>query len=926
MDFTLLRLGGHRVQGIVLAAVLAAAACGSDDDAEQGGAAKGGRSGGVGGAGSAGRSSGGTAGKAAAGRSGEAGRGEAEAGAAGSVDAGAGGGGAGDETSQGGAGGEAEVARFGVELEPVEISLPRGASAWITVTTERAPGFDEPISVSFGDLPAGWASEVLMLPAGVESGVLAVHSTAAASEEEIELTARGSSGGSVVTATLDVNMIEPEGSSQEKIRAALIAESIDYPTSLLYRAYAFWADGRLPEELVGAGSEEEDNGLFEEIRLRASEFSTAEQAALRPFLVRPASPESYWNHESAPKLRRAGDPLLAIAPGSALASCPPESAEVGAWISRRGTDAVRVWAACTGNPATDAESERLIDQTLGALHKIYAPMTGSMTVPIEDEEGPDTAIDFYLVDGNAVTRRGASFRPAGLGSTFSDFPELGNGASAFVVLPRSLLYTSRFHTTLIHEFFHVLEKAYNHKYGYRELTASNVYVAHWFPEAAAVWASAHFDRTLAPWDGGRGAYLDAHRRFQQRFQTSKLALNAREPVAQTYAAYIWPYFVEMETQSASFMTQIWEGLIGVSSWDAADDAISAVYPFADHFKDFALKNLNVSFTPGDPLPESERYVSLDPGQFPDGVGPEILQAELVAEEEFRQALPIANLGARYVQFGARAGIRKVEFDFSGLQPADAIDVQALVETNDGWLSEPLDLSGESRAVFCFDEGPTTATRRGSFLNVLFVISNHAMRPDSAASGELVVKPEENPCALVWQGTVSMSYSGEAELGTVTISSSTPVTFEFDDTAPASPFSTLYRLKSGSYVYDWLGNYTERTPACQTRERGSGTMVPGGFMSGTSGATSAQLEFLYVTTPGTYSGSGLTLTDLRGRSDCNDQNIVSEYDSIGSFSWWQMPPGGLTIPEDGATLTGSHEVDDGLGGTYEFVWTLHKMVE
>jgi hypothetical protein len=923
MDSTLLRFGGRRIQGIMLAAALAAAACGSDDHTEPGGAGKGG---GAGGAGSAGRSSGGTGGKAAAGRAGEAGRGEAEAGAAGSVDAGAGGGSAGEATSQGGAGGEAEVARFGLALEPAEVSLPRGASAWITVTAERAPGFHEPISVSFDNLPAGWASEVLMLPAGIESGILAIHSTVAVGEEELELTARGSSGDSAVTATLAVNVVEPEASSQEKIRAALIAESIDYPTSLLYRAYAFWADGRLPEEFVGSGSEEEDNGLFEEIRLRASEFSSAEQAALRPFLVRPASPESYWNNESAPKLRRADDPLLAITPGSAVASCPPESSAVGAWISRRGTDPVRVWAACTGNPAIDAESERLIDTTLGLLHKIYAPMTGSMTVPIEDQQGPDTAIDFYLVDGDAVTRGDRSFRPAGLGSTFSDYPEVGNGASAFVVLPLWLLYTSRFHTTLIHEFFHVLAKAYNHKYGYRALSASNVYVAHWFPEAAAVWASAHFDRTLAPWDGGRGAYLDAHRRFQQRFQTSQLALNAPEPAAHTYAAYIWPFFVEIETESASFMPQIWEGLMGVSSWEGADDAISAAYPFAAHFKDFALKNLNMPFTPGDPLPESERYVSLDPGQFPDQVAPEILQAELVAEQEFRQALPIPNLGARYVQFSARAGIRKVEFDFSGLQPADAVDVQALVETNDGWLSEPLDLSGDSRAVFCFDEGPTTTTRRGSFLNMLLVISNHAMRADSSASGDLVVNPEENPCALLWQGTVSMNYSGDAELGTVTISSSTPVTFEFDDTAPASPFSTLYRLKSGSYVYDWLGNYTERTPACQTHERGSGTMIPGGFAGGTSGATSAQLEFLYVTTPGTYSGSGLTLTDLRGSSDCNDQNNVTEYDSIGSFSWWQMPPGGLTIPEDGATLTGSHAVDDGVGGTYEFVWNLQKIVE
>jgi hypothetical protein len=477
---------------------------------------------------------------------------------------------------------------------------------------------------------------------------------------------------------------------------------------------------------------------------------------------------------------------------------------------------------------------------------------------------------------------------------------------------------------VIHEFFHVLQKAYNHRYSPRELTASNVYVAHWFPEASAVWACAHFDRILAPWDDGRAAYADAHYRFVQRFLKSELALNASEPVPYTYAAYIWPFFAEQETESASFMPQIWEGLMNVTSYAAADDAIDGAFSFSEHFADFAVRNLNTPFLPGDPLPADERYVALDT-IFPDGPGPEYLEGELVVDEEYTQALEIPNLAARYVFLAADPLAKKVELDFTGLEPAGSIAVQALVYTRDGWLSAPLDFSEERTVKFCFDLGQTTLEKRGSFDAVLLVISNHARRPDQAVSGELVVNPSSDPCTPVWTGTITMSYRRPVELGVVTSSSSTPVVFEYDDSMPPAPFTTSYRLRSGTYTYEWLGDFTNRNPTCRTREQASGTMIPGGYLMGAPNGAHANITINSFFEPATYSGSGLLMGQGTLTSNCNDNNNETTQDYNPTFGFWATDYDEV-VSDDGTTLEGVHEISDGLGGSATYRWHLTRVDE
>ncbi len=83
-------------------------------------------------------------------------------------------------------------------------------------------------------------------------------------------------------------------SSQALIAEALAYGDIDYPTSLLDRAYALFWDRRLPPRYIGAGSNGEDLGFFEEVKAVWDELTPQAQDSLEPFLVRPDDPVSVF--------------------------------------------------------------------------------------------------------------------------------------------------------------------------------------------------------------------------------------------------------------------------------------------------------------------------------------------------------------------------------------------------------------------------------------------------------------------------------------------------------------------------------------------------------------------------------------------------------------------------------------------------------
>ena len=838
--------------------------------------------------------------------------------------------GGGDAGNGGGGGGGGStpastpaVAGFSVTITPASLTVGQGQEGQVEVTVQRDAGFTEPVSVTLNSPPAGITAEPLVLPAAQTRALLSIHPSAdLAAGSVLKLDIGATAAGITRTGSSNLTVSAPQAQAQSRIATALGAGTLDIGTSLLYRAYALLGDKRLPDAYLGAGSAEEDSLLFDEIRIRFASLPLATQAALRPFIVRPADPRSVWNASAGAAGSGATVQALRVSRLAASASTCAAASVSGTWISKRSAGhPVRVWAQCTGLAATDADSVVLIDKTLAVLDKVYTPMTALMGEPLPDLEGDDNAIDLYILDdGRYVNRRTENFKPNGLASTYGDYPETerGKGASAFVTLRRSALFTSRFHNTVIHEFFHVLQRAHNNDFSIKPVAGDpKAYELHWFIEASAAWASAYFDRTIAGWADGRGAYADVYVRFKNIFLPGHEALNtpggSASQNSHDYSAFIWPYFVEKETGSATFMKTIWNGLDTVADFDAADAVIDKAYPFATHFKRFALRNINTVLLPGDPLPEAKRHLSLDKDQFVDDkTEPPYVRAALVADQDYAgDALEVKNLSARYVRLTVPDGntkIRKVTVDVRELLPADGLDVQALVLTENGWLAEPIDISPD-KVVFCFDNGPSTASVRGSFRELVLIVSNHALKSSADIAGKLKVSPKSQPCAEVWEGTVTQILRSDTPLSTSTFTSKVDVVLEFDPIAVTSGGEIAYRLKSGAFTWNVLHDIYVRNPPCRSTVTGAGALPLTPYQPLVPSGGGANLSIFPETLQ--YGGSGVSVVTVTSVSNCNDSHVdVTTVDPSYTLVWWnESVPG--EISADGRSIRRKYSTPNGV---------------
>src|SRR5215216_5058061 len=213
-----------------------------------------------------------------------------------------------------------------------------------------------------------------------------------------------------------------------------------------------------------------------------------------------------------------------------------------------------------------------------------------------------------------------------------------------------------------------------------------VFAEHWWTEATAEWAAFHFTRDM-PWQDD--ARLTGHlARFSYFLDRSpSIPLHAPQQRGETgwafmYSTYIWFYFMEQEVGSEA-IAEIWEafGEFDPGTVEQAMAIIDAQLPFAEHFRDFAVRNLNLKLEPGDPIDPD--YGDLDP-QFPIG---EISPPVLVGAEDAEAWLPIAaeneeprrfadhlrSLTAHYYRFlpDPRGGM--LVLDFSGLAPVGDLD-------------------------------------------------------------------------------------------------------------------------------------------------------------------------------------------------------------------------------------------------------------
>jgi hypothetical protein len=549
-------------------------------------------------------------------------------------------------------------------------------------------------------------------------------------------------------------------SAQELIAAAYQAGQIDYPTSLLYRAYALFSDARLPASYQGVGSTG-DVTLFREIAASRATLPASVLAQLQPFLVRPDDPTSILNTPGAKAPRSAQGTAAALACSST------------GWANQASANPqhhVKVWARC--NRPEDAGYDVAISTTLGILDQVWDPMTGLMGAPLDDGYGGGSAaIDFYVVglpDRVYRNRGGWSLTDAkdadGLTMPTS---ETAVRSSAFVLLSRAKVTQPLYHSLVVHEFFHVLQDAHNALVWSRNsgTAAAPVWDAFWFMEASATWAETYYDRTI-PWPQ-RAAGTYTYPWFRD-FQQNLAELHASTPPDHMYGAFIWPFFMEQETGGPALIADAWRAFepLGAGDFAGAMAALDRTFAFDTHFADFAVRNLNSEFDGQDPI--RTHYRDRD-SLFPEGVMPRPNEQDAFvwpmdpAYPGKEIAATIAPLQAAYYHYAVLSGIKQIRLNFAQLAPAAHLKARALVRVR-GENGAPSqwglrDLSTTSENVLCdVDE-------------IWIVLSNTSFSYDASQTirSSFRVRALAAPCtcdeALLvrsgWAGTYGLTWNDTA---------------------------------------------------------------------------------------------------------------------------------------------------------------------
>jgi hypothetical protein len=788
---------------------------------------------------------------------------------------------------------EPPAAPFALRIGAASIAAPQDSRGTLRVGIERQPGFSAPIEIDLSGPPAGVGADAVVVQ-GEDEALLPMRFGPEVATGPLVVVVQGTAGSTVATVTLGIEVEAPQPRSQQLIQAALEAGEIDLGTALLYRAYAAFGDAQLPERLVGSGPDEEDLSLMADIEQELPTSSPEVAAALQPYRVRPDDPASAFN---------LGQPPPAAQPTALTdsARCAGGSRE---WITQRSSAyPVRAWALCLGTPGRDETAQNDLFKILDVVDKAYGQMAALMGPAREDQYG-DEAIDVYVVPPAAnVPRSGGDYAIEGVrGVTHPQPPFEGRTCSGHVMLPTWRLAQVDYELTVIHELFHVLQFAHNCRLS-----------PYWFTEASASWASVHFNRTVpvSPADN-----KPLHRERFGNFQHSSDGLLS---VAgdHEYYAYIWPLFMEQQGGEAR-IGYAWSHFEDVTSESAATAELDAVLGFKDNFRRFAVRNVDQELLPGNPV--TPRYQALDP-TFPQAeLPPSYEDYALAGEGSFSYPLDAGALAARYVRLlvGESSSVQSVDLDWSSVSGRDHLDVDALIDNGQTWISPPVALESDPRPRFCFDLGPANATRRGSFRELRLVFSNHAIEAGQVVSGPVRMKASENGCAG-WSGEIRWSQQSSIAGISSTASTVATVTFEPDTTAPSSaPGVVNYRISTGVVSY----HAEVTTEACHEISTADVTMSSDATNG--EGATFASLStFSTGDTPQYGANTGATIGTIVVSGNCtpdgSDETVSHPNQMI---PWWNLP-GTYDLKAD-ATLMQEDVTTTTAEGGQRNSWTLHKI--
>jgi hypothetical protein len=547
--------------------------------------------------------------------------------------------------------------------------------------------------------------------------------------------------------------VEEGFSAQTVIFEQLDQGLIDYDTSLVYRAYALFDADRLPDQIHKDADEiGEDSGFFAEVRHSWPQLADKTRRLLTPYIVRPTDSRSVFFQPEGGSIEVGAPGNDDEQPTHAGGDCQDT------WAAKQSTSfPFKVWVHCTEDYDAD------LDAAIAMVEEFWEIEVDLMGPPRPDTgspaQGGDTRLDFYFVEdeSDCIDRRGRDCIGEELAHAVPDDPVDGSKASSYIVARREYIGKPEQAIILAHEFFHSLQHAHNWQlsYGFKEGPLNDefetlTFSQFWFVEATATWMMWHVYR-----DRVDPAVMQnlVHYRFIKNFDgyARPLYYSPRPTVGsfndRVYAAYIYFVFLEQEVGPEA-VAGMWRQFEDVEADDFAGTLaiIDGLLPFKDHFRDFAVRNLNLHLEPGDPI--SSSYKDLDPG-FPEGIAPPLQIGNGTTSRTiisvtgddpltFDDAVP--SLSAHYYDFSVTRPVKQLTLDFSGLAANGALDVDMIVKIrNSNW--ERRQLPTNEPITFCFERGD-----EADYVSMFYlVLSNHDLAEANTARGTFTISAGDTEC-------------------------------------------------------------------------------------------------------------------------------------------------------------------------------------
>ena len=396
------------------------------------------------------------------------------------------------------------------------------------------------------------------------------------------------SGTAVATAALTVYRTtgtHPDPSSEVLIAQALGGGRISAEQALSYRVFALFGDSRLPAELDGAPSALADHLLMREVSGRLPTLSQATQDLLRPFMIPPIYPESWFAQQQHVKPTAAALSANVKKRADLTINCFFDQAQLGA--RRRSTAHFNVHTVLSDDLLQGDDdkptSETVSDFIVSVIEEVYQSETALFKrFPLPDTQEPcnggDGAVDVYV---HPLAGRTKSI-------TFA-YPNRCEKVPAYIVLNSSELFLSfgiarsvplatkkkEWKSYFAHEFLHVLQFGMDRQAGCDDYK--------WLDEATATWVMDHVEPAANFEDGGERKSTPLFNRAGRFFSnylyndhrvSIENSLRESNPELNGYGDYIFMQYLA-RTYSPDTIKQIFDATESQASVEAMALALAS---------------------------------------------------------------------------------------------------------------------------------------------------------------------------------------------------------------------------------------------------------------------------------------------------------------------------------------------------------------